>query len=230
LDRKILTRYSENRSRFYSFLSELYLQSPDEKFLEKLTSKISEIDQGIDGVLVKNVMILRDALNSSDCKELAQRLTIEYTRLLRGIKKGYGSPPPYESLLKGEDRVFGKVTREVMMIYQKTGFGTIDQKTGPQDHIGAELKFMSFLCQKESEAWRTDNIAEAKRYLETEKAFLNNHLLFLVSKFTEVIRIDAKEKFYIDAATLTKNYTAMDSENIGYLLTNCVKTGVVAKS
>ncbi|MEE8323978.1 MAG: molecular chaperone TorD family protein, partial [Candidatus Bathyarchaeia archaeon] len=126
MDRNILALYSENRSRFYSFLSELYLK-PDEDFLAKLTSKINEIDQSVDGVLVKSIRNLRETLKTSDLKELAQRLTIEFTRLLRGIKRGYGPPPPYESLYKGEKRVIGEVTRDVMRMYQKAGFGIIDK-------------------------------------------------------------------------------------------------------
>jgi TorA maturation chaperone TorD len=230
LDRNILALYTENRSRFYSFLSELYLLKPDEDFLEKLTSKISEINQSVDGVLVKSIRNLRDTLKSSDFKELAQRLTIEFTRLLRGIKRGYGPPPPYESLYKGENRVRGEVTRDVMRMYQKAGFGIIDKNAGPQDYIGVELKFMSFLCHKEMEAWKKDNVVEAKSCLELEKEFLKRHLLHMVSRFSKDVTIEAKEKFYIAVAKLTEKFTITDDENINFLLNNVIDNGDVEKS
>ncbi len=229
MDRNILALYSENRSRFYSFLSELYLK-PDEDFLAKLTSKINEIDQSVDGVLVKSIRNLRETLKALNLKELAQRLTIEFTRLLRGIKRGYGPPPPYESLYKGENRVIGEVTRDVMRMYQKAGFGIIDKNTGPQDYIGAELKFMSFLCHKEMEAWKQDNVVEAKSCLELEKEFLNKHLLYMASRFSKDMVNDAKEKFYIAVAKLTEKFTITDDENIVFLLSNEVDFGVVEKS
>jgi TorA maturation chaperone TorD len=203
---------------------------PDEVFLETLTSKISEIDQSVNGVLVKNIRNLRDAMKSSDFKELSQKLTIEFTRLLRGIKRGYGPPPPYESLYKGENRVIGEVTRDVMRIYQKAGFGIIDEKAGPQDYIGAELKFMSFLCHKEMEAWKKNDVVEAKSCLELEKEFLNNHLLHMTSRFSKEITIEAKEKFYIAVAKLTEKFTITDVENIDFVLNNFIDHGVVEKS
>lgn len=230
MDRSILVLYTENRSRFYSFLSELYLIKPDEDFLEKLTLKINTINQSADGVLVKSIRNLRDTLKASDFIELAQRLTIEYTRLLRGIKRGYGPPPPYESLYKGENRVIGEVTRDVMRMYQRAGFGIIDKNTGPQDYIGAELKFMSFLCHKEMEAWKKDKVVEAKSCLELEKEFLNKHLLYMSSRFSKDMVNEAKEKFYIAVAKLTEKFTITDDENIDFLLSNDIDVGVVEKS
>jgi TorA maturation chaperone TorD len=211
-------------------LSELYLIKPDEDFLEKLTLKINTINQSADGVLVKSIRNLRDTLKASDFIELAQRLTIEYTRLLRGIKRGYGPPPPYESLYKGENRVIGEVTRDVMRMYQRAGFGIIDKNTGPQDYIGAELKFMSFLCHKEMEAWKKDKVVEAKSCLELEKEFLNKHLLYMSSRFSKDMVNEAKEKFYIAVAKLTEKFTITDDENIDFLLSNDIDVGVVEKS
>jgi TorA maturation chaperone TorD len=150
--------------------------------------------------------------------ELSQRLGSEYTRLFRGIKRGYGPPPPYESVYRGERRVIGEVTLDVMRMYRKAGFNIIDETAGPQDYLGTELKFMSFLSHDEMNAWHTRNSEEAKRLLEKEKEFLDKHLLQMVSQFSRGLIAETRETFYTSVARLTEEFTRMDSKNIEFLL------------
>lgn len=216
-DHSLLKAFTENRSRFYWFLSSFYLRKPDKAFLEELRSKISGIGGGIDEV-EEALEVLKKALEHSNLEELSQRLVVEFTRLFRGVKKGYGPPPPYESVYRGEGKVVGEVTLEVMKIYSEAGFGIIDEYAGPQDYIGAELKFMSFLCYKEMEAWENKKIDEGKRYLEMQKKFLDEHLLQLIPEFCRRVEEETREEFYVGVAKLTKRFVLMDAENIETML------------
>ncbi|MFQ5711841.1 MAG: molecular chaperone [Candidatus Geothermarchaeales archaeon] len=218
MDRVPIKAFAEKRSRLYWLLSSFYLRKPDKAFLEELKSKISGIGGGIGGELEEAVEMLKDTLENSKVEELSQRLVVEFTRLFRGIKKGYGPPPPYESVYRGEGRVVGEVTLEVMKIYSEAGFGIIDEYAGPQDHIGAELKFMSFLCYREMEAWENEKVKDGKRCLEMEKKFLDEHLLQLIPEFCGRVEEEAKEEFYVGVARLTERFVLMDAENIEIML------------
>ena len=154
-------------------------------------------------------------------EELSTKLMIEFTRLFRGIKKGYGPPPPYESIYRGERRVIGQVTLDVMQMYQDANFVfSDDYYTGPLDYLGVELQFMAFLCQSEMDAWKNNKDDEAKKYLELEKKFLKLHLLQIIPNFSRNVVQQAIEKFYIGVVKLTERFTTMDADNIDFLLKN----------
>ncbi len=221
MDRGLYTGYAENRSRFYCFLSDFYIKKPDKAFIKELKSKISKMEQRPGGDLGESLAIMEDALQGSNMEENSTQLMVEFTRLFRGIKKGYGPPPPYESIYRGERRVIGQVTLDVMQMYQNANFVfSDDYYTGPLDYLGVELQFMAFLCQSEMDAWKNNKDDEAKKFLELEKKFLNLHLLQIIPKFSEKVVQQATEKFYISVVKLTERFTTMDIDNIDFLLNN----------
>lgn len=221
MDQGLYTGYAENRSRLYCFLGNFYIKKPDKTFIKELKSKIRKIEKRSAGDLRESLAIVEDSLQGSNMEELSTQLMIEFTRLFGGIKKGYGPPPPYESIYRGERRVIGQVTLDVMQMYQNANFVFSDAYyTGPLDYLGVELQFMAFLCQSEMDAWKNNKDDEAKKYLELEKKFLKLHLLQIVPKFSKNVVQQATEKFYIGVVKLTERFTTMDVDNINFLLKN----------
>ncbi len=221
MDQGLYTGYAENRSRFYCFLGNFYIKKPDKTFINELKSKIRKIEQSSDGDLRESLAIVEDSLQGSNMEDLSTKLMIEFTRLFRGIKKGYGPPPPYESIYRGERRVIGQVTLDVMQMYQDANFVfSDDYYTGPLDYLGVELQFMAFLCQSEMDAWKNNKADEAKKYLELEKKFLRLHLMQIVPKFSRNVVQQATEKFYIGVVKLTERFSTMDADTIDFLLKN----------
>ncbi len=211
----MLREFAEIRSRTYWFLSSIYSKKPDPEFVENLRLKLSEIDVHDD--LGEIVGIMRESIDG-DLHEISQRLAVEFTRLFRGVKKGYGPPPPYESVYRGEGRVMGETTLSVLKFYSKAGFGIIDESEGPQDYIGVELKFMSLLCYREMVSWEKGDLDGGKRYLELEKTFLEKHLLRWVPDFCRRVEAEAREEFYVAAAMLTENFLQIDAQNVKEML------------
>ena len=215
---EFLSKLAERRSKIYWFLSDFYLRKPDEKFIEELRTKIAQIGEKVGEELEGALRKLKSALDDPNTEELSRRLSIEFTRLFRGVKKGYGPPPPYESVYRGEGRVLGEVTLEVMRAYLEAGFGLIDEYAGPQDYIGTELRFMSFLCYKEMESWKGGKPDDGKRYLEMEIKFLNEHLFQFVARFYEKVKEEAREEFYVGVLELTKGFIEMEIKGIELIL------------
>ncbi len=211
-----MEKLAEMRSRTYWFLSTLYLKKPDTEMIEDIKLTLSELDNWEDD-LTELIVLLRESLDG-DAHELSQRLAAEFTRLFRGISKGYGPPPPYESVYRGEGRVMGETTLSVLKFYNEAGMGIIDENEGPQDYIGIELKFMSLLCYREMESWRNRRMKDGERYLELEKRFLNEHLLQWVPDFCRRVEAESREEFFATVAMLTEKLLRIDAENIEVLL------------
>lgn len=87
-------------------------------------------------------------------------------------------PPPFESLYRN-DTLMGDTTLAVMECYRQAGYGIIEAKTGPQDHITAELRFMAMLFYKEFEA--------AIEIQQHQQYFINKHVLQWVPQYCERI-------------------------------------------
>ena len=214
MDTDFFRNLAEMRSRVYWLLSTFYLKKPDREFLRELKQKLPE---NVGDEFTEAIELIKKSLDD-DLDELAERLAIEFTRLFRGIKKGYSPPPPYESVYRGENRVMGEATLAVMKFYNEAGFGIIEEEEGPQDYIGVELKFMSLLCYREMRAWEERNVEKARKYMELERRFLREHILQWIPTFCQVVEAEAKEQFYVGVAKLTRRFVEIDAENLEKLI------------
>ncbi|RMD70174.1 MAG: hypothetical protein D6819_04930 [Gammaproteobacteria bacterium] len=185
----------EARSRIYWFLGQLYLERPDDRLLETLRGLPREAPWGP----------LREAVRG----ESAESLAVEFTRLFRGIREGYGPPPPYESLYR-EGRIMGQSTLDVMERYRQAGFGIIEPSAGPQDHLGVELRFMAMLCLEEMEAAGRDEGDEVQRRLAQQRDFLISHLGAWLPHYRQVLVQACKKAFYREAVCLTEAFVASE--------------------
>jgi TorA maturation chaperone TorD len=215
---------AEARSKTYGFLSLIYLRSLDEELLQKmftqsfrsfLTSLIAE--KGFPKEMTQGLRIVEDFIDKSkktSLEELRKKLSVEYTRLFRGVKPFYGPPPPYESVYL-EGRIMGESTVKVSKEYSKAGVSIPNKhKTEPPDHISFELDFMRHLSNRELLAWKKNNLSNALRLLEEQKKFINEHLIKWVPNFCNKVLEEAKIGFYQGIAKITKSFVQFDFDNI----------------
>ena len=196
-----LAELAGERARQYWLLSGFWLQRPERPWLEEL---LQVLDILAGKVLDPNIeQLTSEARRCLEEKGAALELLREYTRLFRGLQEGYGPPPPYESLYR-ENRLMGDCTTEVLRHYREAGFGTVEAEAGPQDHLSAELKFLSLLCYREHEAWSQGDTTEAGTWLQRQIDFLDRHLLTWLPQYGETIRKEAHSPFYAAAMTLTE--------------------------
>ncbi len=221
MDEDLHLSFSENRSRFYWFLSDFYNEKPTVEFLSQLKSKISSVTISAPDALSESILCLHKILQDDDFGGLSERLLKEYTRLMRGVKSGYGPAPPYESVYRGERRVGGEVTLEVTKFYQAAGFGF--DYPGPKDYLGVELRFMAFLAHEELSARKDLDTENIERWLRLQERFLQRHLLMIVPEHSRKVIQDSKEVFYVEVAKVTDRYITQDLENLRFLLREVVK-------
>jgi len=210
----MLNELAEIRSRVYMLLSYFYLQRPNEDFVRKLKSKefmeilkftSNHFEEEAYPQIMEGLKLIETYVNSIrelSEEEIALDLAVDFTRLFRGVKEGYGPPPPYESVWRGEGRVWGEWTQRVLKEYADSGIG-MDLFDELPDYIGIELKFMSLLCFKEAEAIKNNDAKVGLELQQLEKKFLFDHLTNWIPKFCSIVKKEAKTPFYKGVADLT---------------------------
>jgi len=207
---------AEARSQTWWLLSRFYEQRPEADWLAELRQTLETVaasapvdhadapddqDAGEQAIHAE-VHSLLDSLRGDDGGDLSTRLSLEYTRLFRGIEEHYGPPPPYEGIHRGQD-LMGPIAMDVRRHYEAAGLGAIEPGSGPKDHLSVELRFLSLLCFREAEAWRAGQTESARQRIDQQRAFLDSHLLAWLPGYAIHIATESREPFYAAAARLT---------------------------
>jgi|GEM_PF-541074 len=217
---KLFGDIAEKRSSAYQLLSSVYCRIPDRKlltvlflpetinFLDQKTKATDDINEVmIDGFKFINKFAVESA--GKDLDFILQELAIEYTRLFKGIKVGYGPEPPYEAVYhKRNNRADQDLLREISHYYRQLGI-SYNLKERP-DYIGLELDLMRYFAEQESRAWQEDLQDKAFKYLKEEKYFLEEHLSCWVPEFCEIMFEQSKHYYFKGIALLTRGYIADD--------------------
>lgn len=218
LDENMLADMAAKRSQIYEFLVMFYLRRPTRVFLEKLSRAASSLS-GIDPAIADALnMIVDDLERANSLDELELELGVEFTRLFRGIKEGYSPPPPYESVYRGEGRLYGEYTLQVIREYQRNGYMPGEEHLDPPDYISVELDYMSYLAGREASAWRSRDKDKALNIIDSEIHFLRDHMLAWIPRFCDVVLKESKTKFYKGVAILTRRWLEIDDEYLGNVL------------
>lgn len=204
---------AEDRSRIYWLLSGFFLDAPEPALLEKLR-RAPVHDAAADGELGARLAQFRLSLAEATAMD---ELRSDYARLFLGFHEGCGPPPPYESLHR-EGRMLGQSTEAVVGHFRRNGVSFAREGIGPEDHIGLELKFLSLLCLRESQAWRAGDADRGRETLESEEAFIAQHLGCWASDYCRQVEAEAQTAFYRNVAGLTTAAIEFDSRQVADML------------
>lgn len=198
------------RAVLYAFFSFLLSNEPELKsinadkinFLKKLL-RDSEGIPLLDASLGKKL--------DREQSESEAEIKADYISLF--IAPGDRYVPPYESVYVDKDPladrglVMGPSTFKVKEFYAKAGLAPSKDFGELPDHIGLELAFMAFLCEKEAGAEDKDKAGE---YLKLEKAFLEQHLIKWMEEYFALLCQKAGTRFYRAIALLAKDFIQSD--------------------
>jgi TorA maturation chaperone TorD len=216
---------AEARSQMYGFLAAVYNRLPDEPFAKSLSGPelagllASMAERGdLPQEMRAGVELIEAFIAASQgrpVEELQTELAVDRTRLLRGVKPGYG-PPPYESVYMGSsvEKPQMQATVSVRQAYAEAGVGLPEEMRDQPDFIGYELDFMRHLTDQEAQAWAEGNREEALEVMEKERAFLEEHIARWVPRFCEVMEKEARLGFYEGIARMTKGFVLDEAEKV----------------
>ena len=219
---QIFLQFANNRSRIYWLLSQL-IEKPAYDTLDNLKKRLNETKFNQEDEISSCIAKIRDSLDVEDLTDLSNKLMVEHTRLFRGIKKGYGPPPPYESIYKGERNVHGETTLNVIQKYTANGFD-FGVFPGPKDHIKIELLFMAYLADQEKKARESKDDQKTLQFVQTQQQFLENNLLSFTEKLHDEIITSTENEFYSEISHLIKLYTEQDLETLNYVLQDTISS------
>ncbi|MEE8370184.1 MAG: molecular chaperone TorD family protein [Dehalococcoidia bacterium] len=116
-------------------------------------------------------------------------LGVERTRLVRGIARGYGPPPPYGMTWKAPSPAamgrLGKFLKEL-------DFSAPNNEN--PTYIGVELSFLTLVCERIAAA--PEGSAEADHLVEIRDEFVREHVITWVPAYCEAVVKDTKLDFY----------------------------------
>ncbi len=224
-----MAELATSRSRVYGFLGALYNRIPDEPFAASLSSpelggflsSLGQTDAAPEdmraGLFLVQAYIT--AVAGRSIEELTTELAVERTRLLRGIKPGYGPPPPYASVYLARAEAQNMLAMAgVRNIYAESGVALPENIHDQPDFIGFELDFMRHMTETEASAWAADDRVEVAQILAKEQSFVLDHIVEWVPRFCDLMLEDAKLDFYRGIARLTKGFVQSESQTIAALL------------
>ncbi len=220
-ERPNVRELARSRARLYQLLSSVYIKPPSADFLKSLAGWVASLDrsEGPTQFLSPQMRHSLDELDGFFKKidedswaESARAISVEFTRLFRGVKRQYSPPSPYESLYREDSgRVFGDPTFAVHCEYRRFGLDLVDEfSSEPPDHISFELDFMRLLCHQEDEAWGRDNQDEAFQLQLVEREFLSQHLMTWLTELCDQIRKHDRLGLFRALADLTEGWVDFD--------------------
>jgi putative dimethyl sulfoxide reductase chaperone len=193
-------QWEEARSAVYRFFSQAFINGPSQQFLAALsaeagTGNLGEIfpDAPYQEELAQ---VRRDAREGRLTPEAAR---LDFEALFRVPGSCYLSP--YESVYRsqgpgGGGRLCGPEAAAVEQLYLNEGLEPIGEFNELPDHVGVELEFMAFLCDKARKAMQVGDAGAAQDYRHQQCCFFIEHLGTWVRLLSERLASQAQTSLY----------------------------------
>ncbi|MGN0038158.1 MAG: molecular chaperone [Coriobacteriales bacterium] len=205
------------RQGMYAFFSKVMLKEFTEEELERLGDSVA-------------VMTLNERMESGSKRlmktlriggiDFRTRLAVDYAKVFLGIGTGEQMAAiPFESVYTSEEHLIMQDSRDqVVAVYRANGVDVDPELYCPEDHLGFELEFMSAMAGRSAAAIEAGEFEELQQLLETQSAFLQEHLLNWVGSLSKDVERIADTDFYPSLIEMLLGYLEIDSANLGYML------------
>jgi TorA maturation chaperone TorD len=218
---------AEARGNMYLFLASVYLRPPNQALVRHITAKdfLKELSWlfGIEAL-----GHLKKIATTGHCTKNVAALKQDYMDLFAVPTGRYVTP--FEDVYR-EKTVEGKQERGPLMGERAVAVRRIYREAGAEmdrdckelpTHIGVELSFMSFLCEREAEAIRHEEsdallnqmekmVMDSIRYRELQIRFLQEHLNAWFPQLCQSIQANAKSQFYKGLTLIAEEFLAQDT-------------------
>ena len=195
------------RQSVYDLLRCFFLQEPTEALFQALQEEnILKNLAGYHPDLDEGVNLLGGIIFSPRVPQLVPALLLEFTRLFVGPS----AVPLYESVYRSPSGLMmQEETLAVRKKYMEAGLLVHPDRSFPDDHIGAELEFVFYLCQKAAEAQKMEELFP---WLKLQQVFFQDHLNHWVPPLCDRLFQEAGSPYFKGVAKMTKGFIAWDFE------------------
>lgn len=208
----------EGREKTYGMLARLYRCEIDEDALASLVSMRCPVNTGNADVDAGYRLFHRYL--SHRWERTLEDLARDYTRVFIGANTtGHAAAYPNESVHTSPDRLVMQDARdEVLALYRAEGLSCSERWKGGEDHIASELEFMELLSERALKFARRGDEDRLRATLETQRNFLEDHLLSWTPFLTKEMLKFAKTDLYRGLAHLTSGFLEEDEAFLNSVL------------
>lgn len=205
------------RARTYGLLSRLFFKEVDKDALVELQGMRFPTGTG-NKTVDEGYHLLYDYLKGAWDDSITE-LAIDYVRTFIGHGvNGYSAAYPYESVYTSERRLMMQEARaEVLQTLRENNLKRGNWNEG-EDHIALELEFMQRMSLRVADALEAGDEDSAVENLNTQRTFLQDHLLNWLPLLTNDMRLYARTMFYQGLAQLVLGYVEEDAAVLAELL------------
>jgi TorA maturation chaperone TorD len=201
LDDRGLAELARARSRVWDLLARLYVSEPTDELVGGLrSSSLSGLFQQIDESRTEGA-------TPETGEESLDHLVADYTALFLGPGPHLS---PHESVQRSEDSnkgpLWGQVTVDVKAFMEGAGLALPEETSLIPDHISVEFQFLARLAEAEAISWEEQDFGQAKRRLEWQCRFLEEHVATWVPGFTRRVFETAVTEFWRGVAGATGSF------------------------
>lgn len=181
----------------FAFFATILNNQPNEEMIVKLRKRYNEEElplQKEEGAY----FLIAGYLNDSKNKPIAtivEELSVEWTRLFRGISPAYGPEPPYAGVYCSEDGVGMNIIMAITQMYSAHGLGIQEYKPNRMDYLGIQLDFISILAKRAAKEAGTGNFAAEEAVRVDILNFLQKYILPWTDTFINRAKEYAKTDF-----------------------------------
>ena len=196
---------TQARSNIYALLSRILMQELDVEMLDTIKND----DQILE--FFPNLKTWEPLSTLKNSEVLEQYLNPDFTNisLLHLI--------PYETFYTREDqKVETGGANPVTDLYSAYDF-IVDYEIArvvSSDHIGVEFEFMHHLCEAQIKAMEEGDDESVRHLLETQKEFLNKHLLQWAPLYLINAKYESRTPLYYDACEMALEFILSDNETV----------------
>ncbi|MCX7760191.1 MAG: molecular chaperone TorD family protein [Hydrogenothermaceae bacterium] len=198
-------RENQARQNMYGFLSRLLIEEVDYNLLENIKNTPSLME------LFPNTANWETFLQKDTKSLIDEELNVDFTTVF--LLNVY----PYESVfMNDEGHINPSLTNPTLQFYLEHGYEIDLNKTRvlSPDHIAVEMEFMITLINDQLNAYSMFNKEEEIKALQTQKEFMEKHLLKWGVIYLLAARDMAETPFYYDLCQTTLEFLLSDYEYI----------------
>lgn len=212
------------RSRLYVYdlLRYFFQRPPDKQFLLALIKDsnflgLTKISSGARLIAECIPFIANDASSFQ-----MDSLNKEYNRIFVGPDPF--PAPLWESVyLSDEHLMFGEETIRVREFYSRFGLSYVNKANQPDDFLGVELEFLSFLIKETLSNLEKGNLERVGYLLDGQSEFLTEHFLKWAPQSMEILMNNSTSSLYQGVALLIIEYFPRELDLINTLKESIAK-------
>lgn len=200
----------------YALLARGFSLEPDAQYLDELARVLpwlQQVSEAFDDELLSaGVKGLQSMLSQPDRDKLIQDLQRQYASIFLTGVRGMSVNPCESVYLSVERLVMQEQRDESLEFYARFGMGVSEEFKEPEDHIGAQLSFMSGLSMRALSAMRSSGDEAAEHFISGQAEFIRLHLIKWLPLLHQDIHKIPASGFYADMISITYGFVRKDLE------------------